>query len=344
VTDDPFRDDHEAALARADALTRENEELRAENARLKQPKQRKQPKPSKQSEPVERRRRSSRGRWLLVRSPIVAVLIAGFAVPCTYERCEQQRYDKAHAAREHRRERWQLATELRPCLREVENRERAVPEPDARAVDARDPGALDRVDGLVVRCEEMPVIGAAWRQAHDEVAAAVKRLDDYYRGGDGRDDNDRSAPALWAALEAAREHRRNALEIARRDLVPAARQIDLEVAPTLEGSTRVRLELRMKLDDAIDALYDARRAGKDLAAQRQALAEGAKAIVARIADAPVEVKREVRGSALMGLADGQVGDPFEDLRALENMPWTRVPEATVIGPAPEAPRGCGDRY
>jgi hypothetical protein len=293
-------------------------------------------------ERVERRRPSSAGRWLLVRSPIVLVMLAGFVVPWTYERWENRRYDKAHGAWTQARDRWQLATELRPCLREVEDRERVVPALDTHAVDGRDPGALDQVDALVVSCEELPVMGAAWRHAHDEVAVAVKRLDNYYRGGDWRDDKGQAGPALWSALATARQHRSVALEAARRELVPSARRIELEVARTLDPTSALHLELRMKLDDAIDALYDARRAGKDIATQRAALAAGATTIVARIADAPSDLKREVRSSAIMGLADGQVGDPFEDLRALENMSWTRVAETAVIGHEPESPRGCGE--
>jgi hypothetical protein len=266
-----------------------------------------------------------------------------FVGPASYEHCERTKYDHAHAAWETARQRWQFASQLRPCLRDAEDRERQLPQ-------IADPGPsrnIPDLERLTHRCtDELPLPGSAWRHAEDEVEAAVKDLETYYRGGDWRDDGYRAGPAKWAALATARQHRRDAVAAARAELEPVARQTELEAAKRLAGTPEGHhLELRMKLDDALDALYDAARSGKDVAAQRAALVAGAKAIVDAIADAPIDIKREVRSdSVIMGLAEARTDtwDPWQQVIALRNVPWAQVPENTVIGPEPEEPRGCGE--
>jgi len=227
-----FRDDHEAAIARVDALEvevarlkadcdrleRDNERLQAENTDLRKqlpkPKPPKPPKPAK-PEPAQAPRVGRKQLW---RAAGVAGAIGLFALmvlaPVCAERANERDYQQALASYEQTKARWSALISFEECARDTLFDIADYKNLDATTSDPRQEryrqvseikNCVKGLDALQVLPELAPIRQPLidWRRSHDALAQPNHQLADYYSKGDWKDDNYQSGPALWAAFKPA---------------------------------------------------------------------------------------------------------------------------------------------
>jgi hypothetical protein len=250
-----FRDDHDAALARADALEdevertkRERDELAAKVKELEQAQQ-KPPKEPKPKKPKKQRASSSSDdsddkgeKWAAIISVGVTALIAGIFISLSmYRSCE---YKKDYAAwlakseaRKAHRERWEHLVALEPCVRRVAWGTMSVRTQSPEKIDPRVNNHWYSAGSATVSCSRdvaellgdstsSPALKAAlgpWLDLQRQIERAAKPIDEYYSNRDWVEDNLASAPAMWQAFMPLLDRQVKLTEALRREL-PALRE------------------------------------------------------------------------------------------------------------------------
>ncbi|MEZ4368951.1 MAG: hypothetical protein R2939_22120 [Kofleriaceae bacterium] len=327
-----YRDDHEAALARAAALATEVERLEQERDELAAAKATAEAErdaaragrlapPRPRAEPTTTRRRPRPRPRTIV---LAAVGVAGLAVLIAAGVSRTRAIDRAWAtyeaavdARTAARARWSAMVATEPCARDVDlelgmyrARLPATWSPEAVS-------ALGDVARLVDRCRDgtktlaadplMPApvrdAMAAWLAAEDALAPAVTALATYLRAGDWKEDAFARAPALVAALEAPLAARAAVLDRVHAEALPPVRAYLAELARAHaeragHDLTWWRIELGLELWSLARTATAAGglRAGRplDTEAAVRALRQPMAAWRAHGAEAPIEVRRELR--------------------------------------------------
>ncbi len=254
MSDGAFRDDQEAALARADALEvelarakRENVALRDKAEKLEHEKdaehrradkaENKVPKPEP-AEPKPARTTTAtpttnRVTYAVAAAAIVGTVVLTFAIPY----CRNRARDRSTLEVT----RWKALVALPKCLRTALGDDPMVgvdpATQDPRASKWNKAGTpqmvgttclnkLDTLAGMDAFASERPNL-ARWHVAIEKSDAAVAALNDYYTHQDWKDDQFASGPRKWhtAQVESAEQH-------------AAARAIADRVLPILESSLR----------------------------------------------------------------------------------------------------------
>ncbi len=230
MSDGAFRDDQEAALARAEALEEELARAKQENAELKQTAERLEhekdaehrradaaerkiekpkPKPKRVKERVPAGADSPRKTIAIGIGVAVAILAITFGIPMCIDRRQAR----------HRREgdRWEALVEIPRCVRQglaADPVMKQTPEAqDPRTNQNAHAPTWNGVDGKCdVRIDLLGNMDAfageasdlqRWRQSLVAVSATETALNDYYQHKDWKDDAYRSGPAKWQAAQAA---------------------------------------------------------------------------------------------------------------------------------------------
>ncbi|MEJ7599709.1 MAG: hypothetical protein WKG01_17515 [Kofleriaceae bacterium] len=365
-----FRDDHEAAVARVDALEAELERTKAECVRLaadntrldsevadlrkrvprpKPPKPAKPPPPERSTyEQLERRRKI---KWRVAGwAGGAALFVAMIGGPAVVDCRNQRTHAAALAHYELEKARWHALIEFEDCAWKTLFSIGEFSGVDVSAYDPRSTTGsrmVSRIESCVTKLGALSFVpGLApvkqaltdWQTAFVPVATINASLVDYYAERDWQDDNYRRGPALWAAFAQ-----------------PLARFNVATHAALQTGAPGVRAEIR-----ASQRALEARR-GKDLAwwrievgyartelaslpllggTQADVIAKAA-AMRSLIAAAPLELRREWRSLA----------DDLDYVEAGTKQPhsisayqlWDRT-RADGAGPIPERPvaaEGCG---
>lgn len=357
-----FRDDHEAAIARVDALEeevervkRDNERLAAENAALRNPpKPAKPPRPEKP--PTPERTPSERSAYWKKLAPklaggagIVGLFVLMVGGPM-YVDCKNEReYKSALVDYERQKSTWHGLVDFEDCARDTLHQLASASSLDAEKQDPRTnsypgpPSLNDCVQKLAV-LPSIPTIAPAkdalddWRTAHATVLGPHKRLAEYYQNRDWKDDNYAAGPKLWA------------------DYLPTLHAFRAATITALKtAAPLVRAEIR-----AVQRAYEARR-GKDamwwrievgyarnelvsvypLGGTQAEMFAKAKALRALIATAPLELRRDWRQIVdELDWVDRGQKDPHD---ISDYQLWDKTKEDGV-GPVPKRPQhaeGCG---
>ncbi|HEV7559195.1 MAG TPA: hypothetical protein VGO00_27160, partial [Kofleriaceae bacterium] len=318
MSDGPFRDDQEAALARAEALDlelarekAENDRLRAENARLRRRRNSTARRPVEPA-PVPHAKPASRRAKLGV--TLGAMLVVGIAGTIAWQVkshriASREAYDQAVADRQLQSQRWRAYITVVPAIHRAEQDSIRVRAMDAAAADPRiNPMELSNPDLLTCRCTteldklaRLPApIGAAfshWRDVESKLVAMARRIHDYWSKGDWKDDGYRMAPALLADLDAVLDERSAVFIELRRDAVPfVERDMRAMQAAHLarhgKDITWWNIEVGFAVVDIVEAAHVARLAApSDADAIRRAIAPRVEALIAATKQAPIEIVR-----------------------------------------------------
>ena len=201
-----YRNDHDAALARVDALASENSQLAAENAQLR----------AGMTIAVPQAERSvHRGVAALVLATLAgAGILAATVISHTHHR------NAAPATREH-----SVAidkAELRACVRTLET---SPPNKSARETDPRSqrasigpvlmstgcrPEIAKVLDGAILSTDERATL-QRWRNSEASLDAVVSMIGEYYAHDPYVLDGYSTAPQLWREYDTALTHRNIAL-------------------------------------------------------------------------------------------------------------------------------------
>jgi hypothetical protein len=325
-----FRDDHDAALARADALAAELERTRQERDALREKGEAleaelaNRPLPREQQKTVERARSSgapssTRKAWLWGIVGALAFVSLITALALRDRRIDQAReaWAAKREAREAYRRRWVALKSVEPCVRQV-----ALAAVTARRYtpDKVDPRtqivwpftenvAGNCLDGTRQLADDPALAPAArtalrgWVSVQRELAAPLGALAVYYDNGDWKEDNFASAPALWAPVLALLARQLDALATVRRDALPpiTAELRGMQQAHEQQhgrDETWWRLELGLGLRAIADRSFDAGGvyAGRELDEGAAGLAVRGQVVdlLRATEQAPIELRRIIR--------------------------------------------------
>ncbi len=315
-----FRDDHDAALARANALeaqverlTDERAELQAENARLAAAATTGRPTPIIES-PAAAPRRTP---WLIggALAVVIVVAIALASRVGDARRGATRAYNAAVTARDAGNGRWHAALRVEPCVRDVAYDQAMVRSWLPTAWTDADAYRLgNAVRQLIGNCLDgartlaadttlaAPVRDAltTWLAAEADVVAPTEALAAYLGGGDWQEDHFAAMPAHLAAVERTLAARHAALTSVRRDALPALREVLRAYQHLLPDRdlTWWRLELGLAMWDVNETSLAASGVTADRpideAAGARALRQPVAAYLARATTAPIELRREIR--------------------------------------------------
>lgn len=326
-----FRDDHDAALARADALEdevertkRERDELAARVQQLEaENKQPPRPPEQKRARSASESSSASSDRFAKILGVLAVVgAIGGVAL---VSMCRSRTYAKEHAAwqakfdaRKSYETRWNHLAALEPCIHRIAWGSMSVRGSTPDKIDPRrttayaPPGGAthpcsNRAKELLADPEITQPFKAAlgtWIDHQRVVAAAAKPVEEYYSHGDWREDDFAGATELWKPLLATLPRQSTLVEAVRRDVLPAARDAMRAMIKTHETSNgRDELYWRAALTVALYELTDRGFAaagiydGKhppDLAAAGTALQQPVTQFKELVTQAPIEVRRDLR--------------------------------------------------
>jgi hypothetical protein len=318
-----FRDDHDAALARAAALEDEVERTRAERDKLAarvreletrkpEPRRERKPKPPRPERP-----RTPFRVWLGEHWPAVlsialttAVFVPMFVVDCGDDRAIAE-WDERHAAHRYHERRWKAVIGLEKCM------QRGAYEivfalswpPDKVAPDdRRDWQDANRALG---RCDVKPLLDdpatlphvrlalLAWVDAQRAVEPAARAFDAYHDNYEYKLDGGAGAHTLWKPFRALVERQFEANARLRRDVFPALRDEVRALHRAHEAqvgrdATWWRGELWLALVELTDrafAISGAYRGREpDLARAARELQLPMQRFVARSLEAPTEIR------------------------------------------------------
>jgi len=322
MSDGPFRDDQEAALARAEALDvelarekAENDRLRAENTRLRR--RRTTSRKPVEPPPTDRPRAKPASRVAKLTVAVVAMLVVGIAGTIAWRVkagriASREAYDQAVADRQLQSQRWRAYITVMPAMHRAEQDSLRVRAMDAAAADPRvHPTELSNTDLLTCRCTaeldnlvRLPApIGVAfshWRDVEAKLTAMSRRIYDYWSKGDWKDDGYRSAPKLLADFDAVLDERSAVFVELRRDAVPFVSQdMRMMQAAHLERHgkdlTWWNIETGFAMIDLVEAAHVARLAAPgDVDAIWRAIVGRIAALRTATKSAPIEIARAVR--------------------------------------------------
>lgn len=371
----PHRDDVEASRARADALARELEEvkaereaLRRENDELKNPppkKKKKEAPPEKEPEssrkqaPTDEERFQRKVRWIGYGVGAALIFgIGGFVCNHNRERARQKEaYEKANAEYEALDQGWHDLDGLEPCVRGAElteARARAhapVTWGESATVTAPEQECVTDADKLQARADLAPPARTAlraWVAIERELDGKAKALNEYVSNRDYKDDWFRAAPGMWAAVVDVLDRRRPVIAQLVRDAFPVIRE---EIRgyqrreETRHGKSIAWWSIELGIEHweigEIAMRASGVRDGKPL--DREAMATAIKPAVEawlkHAADAPIEVRRTVRGGDYWTDAvksGGKMRDDFDwDVIRTDSNPLAR--NVTETPGLPEKP-------
>lgn len=329
-----FRDDHDAAVARADALEEDKERLEAERDKLKAERdqlkaerdelEKSSPKPKKEKPrrepetPSDAERRKKLKAWLIGGASVAA--IAFVMIMSGYCGAQKQKAYKAWqqkvAARQAHKDRWQQLIRVEPCVRDIAYDAASASQwtPDKYDPRKDNMGIGYALSRLVGNCTDSakklagdkqlqgPATGALrdWLAAEAALVEPIKALSAYYSNADWREDNLVGAGALWAPVTPALDRRKQALAAVRRDTLPAIREAmrALQREHGRKDEIWWRIEIGLDLWAIDDLAYDKSGiyAGRpaDEHAAEGALREPVRKMLERTKQAPIEVRRQVR--------------------------------------------------
>ncbi len=270
-----FRDDHDAALARADAAEAEAERAREERdalaAKVKELEgeleKRPKPKPKPKEKPKKRASSSSdvsgsddgSNKAGLIAGVFTAVvfggiMIAGLASDCG-QRGKIKEWEEANALREAHRERYQALLSVETCVRDVAYSAVMARRYTPDKIDPRTTYTGSVGDRLAANCldgshklvkdprttPQMKAALGAWLDLQRDILAPAKALSAYYGNSDWKEDSMAGAPALWAPVLAKLDTQVTVIERVRREVFP-------EITTELRAMQRTHLE-RFGKDD-----------------------------------------------------------------------------------------------
>ncbi len=249
----PHRDETEASRARADALAREVEELKAErdaltreNEKLKKGPPKPEPPPptptptreEKRDAALEKEEQTDRRAWMFGLG-IGGVFIIGIASLIIHSERVQARkmeaYQQAQAEYDQVQGQWHYAQRFEPCVRRAElggaNLRERVPTTWGADTSTRYEAPHRQCDDDAKRIADDATLPAAardaaraWVTAEADLDAKAARFNDYFSERDFKEDQFKSAPGLWAEVNAALVAQSKAASALARDTFPAVRE------------------------------------------------------------------------------------------------------------------------
>lgn len=328
-----YRDDHDAALARAAALEEENQRLREENEQLKNPPP-PEPEPAvpepaapAPAAPAPLPQPAWPPDWLKLTAMVAGgallfIVLVWYGVTHDPDRAESERSDQIRARNAYQA-RWSALVWIEPCLRDAENSLRwalrYTPERyDPRAPDAAWVDVRTMVDRLGGRCRHHafalisdPALRtnarralSEWGSADDRLAAAGTPVADYYSNRDWVEDDFAGAAPLWRRLELVLDRWRSAKTWVEEVVLPELRVEIGALAAAHErragrDETWWRIHVGLAVWDLLAAGHAAMRDSEegapiDAERVRAACRDPAAKVIALGKEAPLEVRRALR--------------------------------------------------
>ena len=350
-----FRDDHEAALARAEALQTELDRSEAERKRLEaEVAALKAPKPPRAKRPTKPRPRksapsravragmSSATKVRFMFGAAGALLVAILLVISSQSDCTGQKAHEAWEARVHaqgaHQERWRALASVEPCARRVVDLQ-------ARriTIDPSHPEAIDSygISQLVSNCTDgakrlagdprlsRPARDAlvGWLDAEQALMAPVNQARAYFGEADWKEDGGAGGAKRWDAVKTALARRLRAVVAVRETTLPAVRdeirRLQVEHAAA-HGQDEVwwRVELELALWAIVDAAW-----------QAMGRYQG---VPARPLDEDTAAAPAVQAQVVALLAAAKQA-PIEVRRDLRDVDWIPGPLADGVAPRGETP-------
>ncbi len=370
---DPFRDDHDAAVARAESLQDEVDRLEREKTELAaklvaaEAKSEKYDVQQQRAVATEARARakaakdaemrsssqaesakSARIGWIAMGAFTLLVLGAVIVPSCKHKR-EHERWVVATEVRKTQLGRWHGYLHTGECVRQTESTLAGIAALGAEPGDPRTHAQIGIRDNLIVDCVGLSDLIAddtlapaarasftAWARDLARFQSAVKPLDVYLAKADWKDDDYASGPAKWAPVVAARDQLIVDLRDARAVGIPAVDRAIAAIAKAQAPGSDA--SFRIAIGAEIEALDDVLLTTPDR--------DRARSLAAKILEdakvAPIEVRREVR--AIAGLEAISHVDPDGRSQAPSNPLWSslRDDRAPFYDPGSEPADGCND--
>jgi len=328
-----FRDDHDAALARADALEGEVERTKRERdalaAKVKELESTR-PEPEKEKERI----RPSGAASLLSDDPdrndkkstiwafsfvgIAVVVIAVLLIPrsCQHSR-DLEEWTAKSAARKAHKQRWSALVSVENCLRRIAwdsmSARRHTPDKE----DPRKANIWPFTDGVVGNCRggAASLVGdpktaqavksalGKWLDVQQSLEAPTKALAAYYGNQDWKEDNFASAPERWKPVLGLMIRQVAAMATVRKDALPAIRAEVRDYLATHETTagrdeTYWRGALTLQLWEINDRAYEVAGIYAGREPDHDVAAKAIQAQVIQFLElakqAPIEVRREIR--------------------------------------------------
>lgn len=350
-----FRDDHDAALARADALEeevertkRERDELAAKVKELEAASKQPPPKPPKPKKPKKRAASESSSSESdsgdkATAIFAVAITVLGVGIFGGISMCQSCDYKKEHAAWVVKSEarkayiaRWQGLVSLEPCVRRVAWGTMTVKTQDPSTIDPRVNSRWYPAGNASTACysdaakllgdpRSSPGLKTAlgqWIDLQHELDRAAKPIDDYYSNRDYVEDNLAAAPKLWAPVKPLLDRQAVVTEALRRELPPLREEIRAAIKAHEASKGRDELYWRGALTVALFEINDQSYAAAGIYAGKPPDQAAAVAVIKQ----PVAQFLELVKQA-----------PIEIRREFRNRDWITsqiVPGAELIGSDP----------
>ena len=321
-----FRDDHDAALARADALEDEVERTKRERdalaAKVKEfeakatPEPERRPASESSSEEAPSSKRGAIG--AVVGTLVLFGIMAGFGMreSCTHKREHDAWQQKADARKAHET-RWRALVAVEPCVRRVAWGTMSVRGGALDKIDPRTNSAYHSAGQATANCygggsalladaktsTAIKTALGSWIDLQRKLEVAAKPVDAYYSNSDWKEDNFAGAPALWKPVLVLLDQQAPMLETLRRDVLPALREEMRAILQEHEAKAgRDEAYWRGALTVALYELTDRGYAASgiyagtppDLAAAAKALQQPVTQFLALVKQAPIEVRRDLR--------------------------------------------------
>lgn len=354
-----FRDDHDAALARADALEDEVERTRRERdalaAKVKELETPKapvvKPRPATDSDPDANTRTSTIAGW--VTAGVVGVLLVGFVI---YRSCSHGSdiavWQAKRDAREQASKRWVALVSVEECARRValaSSMTRSSLTSDLRELERRSYSVVHSIADTCAK-DAAPLVGSLpqpasdairrWTDIQAELSAPTKALNDYFSHRDFVEDNYQGVQTLWKPVHAILDRQAVALERLSKDAFPVIRAELRALLAKHEAASGHDLTywrgtfavLQWECNDlafVAGGVYAGREF--DLVAASKAMRPKAVTFSETIPQAPIEVRRELRSSGFTSIlrvasgADLGGSEPFFNLISSE---WSLVGRGT----------------